>query len=263
MAHSRLQDVGQAAGAIPETVVGPAVQDVELEASQHGNFPRWIGQKFTPGGALLPFPGNTVICHLAQDSPLFQALLGLYDSLKGQSFASLYALLPPTSWHMTVFEGISDKLRRPGMWPAGLPPGAPLEDCTAFVHSRLEEFDLGDDAPFRMRIEGFEPLLDGIALKVVPADGPEERRLRGLRDRISERLLTRHPGHEGYSFHISLSYMLRFLGEEDHRNISSYLEGWRSKLPDTFELGAPEFCVFDDMFAFRRLFYLAKRSRAR
>lgn len=248
MAQARLHD------AVPlDSHTIPAIQSV-----QGLQFPRWIGQKFTPEGSILPFPGNTVICHVARDSTLFHALSKMYDSLKKQPFGSLYTLLPPTSWHMTVFEGVSFKMRGPGLWPADISQDIPVEDCTKIVRGKLEMFDLEDNSPFRMRIEGFEPLLDGIALKVVPADAEEEKRLRRLRDRVSDTLLVRHPGHDEYSFHISLSYMLRFLDGEQHRRIWGFLEEWRQQLPQTFELGAPEFCVFDDMFSFHRLFYLEK-----
>jgi hypothetical protein len=111
-----------------------------------------------------------------------------------------------------------------------------------------------------MAIAGFEPLGDGIALKVVPMDPAEEKRMRRLRDRISETLQIAHPSHQSYSFHVSLCYMLRFLDEHDHQKITNFLQEWRAPLPDTFELGAPEFCIFNDMFAFDKQFLLGTHS---
>ncbi|KAK9364826.1 RNA ligase/cyclic nucleotide phosphodiesterase [Lipomyces kononenkoae] len=222
----------------------------------HGKYPRWIGQKFDPDGNLLPFPGNTVICHLQRDALLHRVLLEMYDELQKQEFSHLYAFLPPTSWHMTIFEGVSDHIRKPGFWPADLPIDAPLSDCSALFQRKLQEFDLGSEPPFKMTVKGFEPLEDGIALKVRPVDAGEQSRLRQLRDRLSGCLQTRHPGHETYSHHLSISYTLRFLDEQDHEKISTFLDGWCAKLPKVFELGAPEFCTFDNMFAFHRQFCL-------
>jgi hypothetical protein len=99
--------------------------------------PRWIGQKFNPEGQLLPFPGNTIICHLQPKSPLYSALLRLYNSLKIQQFSSLYVLLPPVSWHMTIFEGVSNQIRQLGFWPADLPLEAPLSKCTTLFEEKL------------------------------------------------------------------------------------------------------------------------------
>jgi hypothetical protein len=223
-------------------------------------YPRWIGQKFNPEGQLLPFPGNTIICHLQPKSPLYSALLHLYNSLKIQKFSSLYVLLPPASWHMTIFEGVSSQIRQLGVWPADLPLEAPLSECSTLLEEKLRKFPIDNEQPFKMAIAGFEPLTDGIALKVVPIDPAEEKRMRRLRDRISETLHVAHPGHESYSFHVSLSYMLRFLDDHDHQMITNFLQEWRATLPDTFELGVPEFCIFDDMFAFDKQFLLGTHS---
>ena len=238
------------------------VEPIPRNDFPHEKYPRWIGHKFEPDGRVLPFPGNTVICHLSPDSALHHALLTLYDELKSREFASLYVLLPPTSWHMTVFEGVSDQIRKHSSWPGDLSLDAPLNSCTALVEQKLADFDLRSEPPFRMAVDGFEPLEDGIALKVVPATPAEESRLRHLRDRLSKVLQIRHPGHDTYSFHVSLSYMLRRLDQrpEDYEKIWAFLQEYRSKLPDVFELGAPEFCIFDDMFAFRRQFFLGTQS---
>ncbi|KIX01875.1 uncharacterized protein Z518_09602 [Rhinocladiella mackenziei CBS 650.93] len=233
---------------------------VEPELNKKEEYPRWIGQKFEPDGRLLSFPGNTVICHLSPQSELHHALQGLYKELKEGEFASLQALLPPTSWHMTIFEGVSDKMRKHGVWPDNLPPDASLDGCNALFNQKLAAFDLETEPPFRMAVYGFEPLEDGVALRVVPASPAEERRLRRLRDRLSKVLQTRHLGHNHYSFHVSVSYMLRYLSQEEHEKFWTFLQEYLSKLPEYFELGAPEFCTFDDMFAFRREFFLQKQS---
>lgn len=239
------------------------VEPVPKPDFPHHEYPRWIGHKFEPDGSVIPFPGNTIICHIPPTSELFRTLMSLYDALKSQDFASLYVMLPPASWHMTVFEGVSDQIRKLGSWPGDLPLDAPLDSCTALVRKKLADFDLGisgSEPPFRMSIDGWEPLEDGIALKVVPATEAEEKRLRQLRGRLSEVLQMNHPGHGTYSFHVSISYMLRHLDEQQHQKIWGFLEGFRSQLPEVFELGAPEFCVFNDMFAFDRQFSLEARS---
>ena len=236
------------------------VEPIPKPGFPHEKYPRWIGHKFEPDGNVLPFPGHTVICHLPAQSPLYQALLPLYDMLKSQDFNSLYVLLPPTSWHMTVFEGVSDQIRKRGSWPGDLPLDAPLSTCIAQVGRKLANFNTGSEKPFEMTNVGWEPLEDGIALKVVPAAPEEERRLRRLRDRIAEHLLMRHPGHSDYSFHVSMAYMLRRPDQQEARKLRVFLKSCHASLPTNFELGAPEFCTFDDMFAFRQEFLLGQQS---
>lgn len=107
-----------------------------------------------------------------------------------------------------------------------------------------------------MKLAGFEQLDDGIALKLEASDESTNEKLRTVRDRLSEILKMRHPGHESYSFHLSMGYALRHLTDHDRARIWQYLEDWRKQLPDMFTLGSPEYCVYDDMFAFRRVFSL-------
>ncbi|KIX92451.1 uncharacterized protein Z520_11771 [Fonsecaea multimorphosa CBS 102226] len=223
-------------------------------------YPVSIGRKFDADGKVLPFPGNTIICHLSPDHALYRATLGLHDALESHKLASLYTLLPPESWHMTVFEGVTDQTRKPHAWPADLPLDAPLDRCTDLFKEKLKGFDFDSEPPFQLTVVGYDPLIDGIALTVVPASAADEARLRGLRDRLSELLQLRHPTHDWYSFHISLAYILRRLDNQQHQELRDFLEEYRPKLPLHFELGAPEFCTFEDMFAFSRRFYLGKRS---
>ncbi|KIW90674.1 uncharacterized protein Z519_08457 [Cladophialophora bantiana CBS 173.52] len=219
-------------------------------------YPEWIGRKFEPDGTLLPFPGNTIICHLSPERAIYRAMLGLHDALKSHKLASQYTLLPPQSWHMTIFEGVTDQIREPHVWPADLPLDAPLDMCTDLFREKLKNFDLGSEAPFHMTIVSYDPLVDGIALKVVPATPTDEARLRGLRKRLSELLQMYHPAHDRYSFHMSLAYILRRLDDQQHQELWDFLQEYRSKLPIHFTLGAPEFCAFDNMFAFSRQFFL-------
>ncbi|KIW29508.1 uncharacterized protein PV07_05321 [Cladophialophora immunda] len=223
-------------------------------------YPVSIGRKFDPDGKVLPFPGNTIICHLSPDHALYRAMLDLHNALKQHKFAHLYTLLPPESWHMTVFEGVTDQIRKPHVWPADLPLDAPLGRCTDLFKEKLQNFVFDSEPSFQLTIVGYDPLVDGIALKAVPATAADEARLRGLRNRLSELLQLHHPAHDRYSFHMSLAYILRRLDNQQHQELWEFLEEYRSRLPAHFQLGAPEFCTFDDMFAFKRQLFLGGKS---
>ncbi|ARM92047.1 RNA ligase family protein (plasmid) [Rhizobium sp. CIAT894] len=222
-------------------------------------YPTGVHTKFNLDGSVRAFPGNTIICHLAPASRLYGALSNLYSALERSDLAGLYTLLPPSSWHMTVFEGVCDQIRRPGFWPADLGLDATLAECDALFAEKLSAFDLGREPPYRLRIAGWQPLANGIALKLAP-ESTEETHLRQVRDRLSDLLQLRHPGHEDYVFHLSIAYLIRFPDEEQQAALSALLHELLPGLPAEFELGAPEFCRFADMFAFNRQFFLQGRA---
>jgi hypothetical protein len=238
--------------------VGP----VSIPVNRQDQYPRSIGHtsshKFTPNGTVLPFPGNTIVSHLSLESPLYRYLRLLASDMKDQDFASYFVFLPPQSWHMTLFEGVSYPRRRRETWPAELAMDTSLRTCHAHVASRLAEFrhELGNSR-LQMRIADFESVRGGVSLRLVPVNSGTEAALQAFRDRLSELLGMRHPGHERYSFHLTVAYSLRILGDIERSRIETYLRTRLVDLPEQIELGRPEFCVFDDMFEFRRVFFLA------
>jgi hypothetical protein len=238
---------------------GPELQ-IHEDENTPTQYPPGTPGKFDKDGNVQPFPGNTIVCHLAQSSALYASLLGLYEKLRASRLSHLYALLPPPSWHMTVFEGVCDQVRKPGYWPSDVPSDAPLADCTAHFAARLAAFDLRCDPPYRMCVRGIDPLEVGIGIHLEFRDREEEARVRGLRDRISDTLKLRHPGHESYGFHFSLAYLLRKLTDEQKAELSKLVLDHLEEAAVDFELGAPEFCTFEDMFAFKRLFYLRNQD---
>jgi len=218
--------------------------------------PSGVPSKFTVDGAVRPFPGNTIICHLSQGSELHTLLARLALDLDRSNKGALYTLLPPSSWHMTVFEGVCDQVRTRGFWPADLPTDASLAECNAAFSQKLSAFDMNITPPFRMRISGYTPRVDGIGLHLETSDPAEEARIRKLRDRLSKELQIRHPSHETYGFHLSIAYFIRFPTDDERSALDTMLFNHLQDMPTEFELAAPEFCFFDDMFEFRRQFFL-------
>lgn len=235
-------------------------QELQYNQDTSHKYPSGIPGKFDKDGNVQPFPGNTIVCHLSQTSELYASLLELYEKLRTSPHSHLYTLLPPPSWHMTAFEGVCDHVRKPGYWPSDLPLDAPLADCTAHFAEKLSTFDLQCNPPYRMCVRGLDPLEVGIGLHLEFRDAEQEARFRALRDRISETLGLRHPGHESYGLHLSLAYLLRFpTADQKAEILKLVLDHFESSTVD-FELGAPEFCTFENMFAFERFFYLGSQG---
>jgi hypothetical protein len=226
------------------------------------DYPRGVsGGKFSPEGKALPFPGNTLLMHLAPTSALYTYLLQLHEALRTSSLAHLYTLLPPPSWHMTVLEGVCDQVRDADHWPRGLAQNAPLDEITEEFTRRLSDFKLeGEGPPYLMRINGMDPLEVGIGVHLEARTQDEERRIRRLRDRLAERLKLTMPNHDNYGLHISIAYLLRRLTEEQERELKELVSRVLEAGPREFELGSPECCTFGDMLQFNRRFYVGEEG---
>lgn len=222
-------------------------------------YPAGVPDKFDPDGNVQHFPGNTIISHLSNSSELYSSLLVLYERLKKSPHSHLYTLLPPSSWHMTIFEGVTDKVRKPSYWPSNLPSDASIEECTELYLRELSTFDLRTPLPYHLTVTELKPIKGSISLHIEPHT-TDNIALRGLRDRLAERLKIRGRNYNHYSFHIAVAYPLRFLTEDQDAELKALIMDHFKDMPKEFELGAPEFCRFEDMFAYERLMYLKNQE---
>lgn len=236
----------------------PSNQIPSLQSNTNftGKYPKWIGRKFDPNGMVLVFAGNTVLGRIQPRSREYQVLSEIHQELSRSEFGVQFALLPPSSYHVTLMEGVCDTVRNPGCWPRDLSTQACLADCNQSFDTKLRSAPQSLIAPFRMRIDGWRHLENGISLRAIPADVNEEHRLRSLREYLAETLQLRHPNHDNYEFHISLTYSLRYFTGEEEGRITALLQKVGSKLPEFIELGPPELCTFNDMFAYRHLCFV-------
>lgn len=231
----------------------------DMKASPRPKYPSGVPDKFDLDGNVQHFPGNTIISHLSNSTKLYSSLIILYDRLKQDPLSHLYVLLPPSSWHMSVFEGVVDKRREPGYWPSNLATDASLEECTALFENELSSFDLQTDLPYHLSIVEFKPLKNGISLRIEPHMA-DNTALRGLRDQLADLLQIRRPNHNRYGFHLTVAYLLRYPTDDQKSKLMSLLMDHFRDMPKEFELGPPEFCSFEDMFGFEPLLYLEGRG---
>lgn len=223
-----------------------------------------VGRKFRADGRVGAFHGNTIVCHVPQqgeDAACFNALLDIYRDLPAQPFAASITALPPSSYHMTLFDGANETARVAGLWPPGLPLDSSIEECHREVGRRLEGFALDTQLPIRMRVdrEGVGMGGNALAIPLLPVDDAENARLRHLRDRLSAATGIRSPRHDQYRFHISLAYVLWELSATEAQAVREAMRDWMAMVAaasPVILLDAPEFCTFKDMFAFNRVRYL-------
>lgn len=231
-----------------------------MPVSQHKKYPNGIPEKFDLDGNAQPFAGNTIICHLSTSSEMYASMQVLYKKLKEHPLSHLYTLLPPSSWHMTVFEGALDKRRVAATWPADLDINASMANCTALLEKKLNSFDLQFETPFRMSVIGVKPLLNGISIHLEPSSVQENTAIRHLRDRLVDVTKMEAKGHDKYKFHLSMAYMVRFGSDEQKKELMEMLMEHFENMPKEVQLDLPEFCSFEDMFAYERLLYLENKE---
>ena len=221
--------------------------------------PPSLGTKFHADGSPAAFAGNTVICHLDPAGDAFGQMAMIQDAFREASFGAKLALLPPSSFHMTVFEGVCDTVRdRPGHWPDDLAGNAPCAEVTRHFARKLAAMPA--PSGFTMRAVGLETSWPhGCAVRLEPLDGAENRRIRDYRDALSETLRLRHADHDGYRFHSTLFYLIDWLSPAEQAEYTALSGQLARNIGDAallFELGRPEFCTFDDLTRFERLAYL-------
>lgn len=229
-------------------------------AAKTAEYPPDVGRKFSADGRVLPFAGNTVICHLPQqgeNAAAFDAMLDIYRDMPAHDFSRKIALLPPSSYHMTVFGGANDRPRMRGSWPADLPFDMPIDECDRALAERLKRADLHVALPIRMRIDLDQHPINGKALIFLlqPADDGERAKLAKLREQLGDVFKIQAPDAAAYRFHISLGYALAWFSANEMRELEHAWARWVREIAEKSQvitLGAPEYCTFKDMYSFKR-----------
>lgn len=206
------------------------------------------GGKFTASGEVLRFPGFTFLCHVDRDGPAFDALRDLQDALKRSEYAGFFTYLPPESFHMTIFQGITGEPADPDEWPVGVPRNTDHEAVLRILLDRLEGIVVPKSR--RVRPKG---VFGGFSVLLAGADEAEEASLRETRETLSRATGIRRPDFETYTFHLTLAYPLQWLEEGVAREVTALsdrlFERFSSAVPE-IALGPVEFCRFEDMHRF-------------
>jgi hypothetical protein len=209
-----------------------------------------VGRKFNADGSVRAFAGNTVICFVAPDTAQFTELLWAQARLK-QTCGDSITLLPPSSLHMTVIEGICDQTRVREKWFATLPLDAPLSATDA--HMRRTVPSIAPPQKSAMRFERVNVAPSGISITLVPADEQTRDELKRYRDDVSRATGLRFPNHDSYVFHISLSYRILLWDAAQESEVNGALAEINVRFAKTFGVfvpDAPQLVFFEDMFEF-------------
>ncbi len=214
--------------------------------------PDAVETKFHRDGAVRRFPGVSIVAELRPDVPQHALLLEVQERARGASFGPKMSVLPPASFHMTVFDLLCAEVRRPENWSSELPLNAPLDEIDRWTKTRVDA--VGDwPGPSRMGFAEIGPL--GVSLHVIldPADEVVVSTLAGFREAVSLATAIRHPNHDSYRFHISLAYRIAAFDERETADFEAFRAANSRLLARSFgtlTLPQPELTYFDDMFSF-------------
>lgn len=214
-----------------------------------------VGRKFDPRGAPLPFPGSSVVCAVEPASPLRREAERVQRRCREAGLGHAFALLPPDSFHMTLFDLVCHEVREPDRWSSELPLDAPLEQADRFMAERLRQVRW--PAPPRMRVIGLGPLGGDhtLRLHLEPVCDEQAAALQAFREEASRATGVRYPAHDSYAFHVSLAYpLVIFTGQqrEAFRRFEQEVTPRLRRRLSQVGLAAPYLALFQDMFAFPR-----------
>ena len=206
------------------------------------------GGKFAPDGAVQYWPGNTFVCHIDRRSAAFEAIQELQEKVKKSPFSRFFTFLPPPSFHMTVFQGLSPDMTPGNGWPIGVPAGSSRDTVTAHVLKRLDGLSL--PTSFRIKVDG---LFCGYSLTVSGSNDREEAALRQARRVLRDASGFEFPDFDDYVFHITMAYLIDWLSESTAKELVAFGTEIGSGFRQTvgmIDLGPVEFCNFDTMHHF-------------
>lgn len=209
-----------------------------------------IGKKFAKSGLALPYPGNTVISDVCPGNPAYGVMSTCRSLLLDSPLARHYIPLPESSYHTTVIRGVNHLVRTREFWPAHLPPDTPFEQMDDWFEKAV--LSVPNPGPFSMRFSRARINEEDFRIQLLPADEESEASLRRYRDQVAAALGLRLPGHDAYTFHITLAYTLTLPepgGKEALSVIEQSINALLARQP-AFTVDAPHVAFYHDMLEF-------------
>jgi hypothetical protein len=221
--------------------------------------PPKVIKKFHHDGSSKTYLGNSVICQLPQDSPLAATLRGLRQTLSQHEHSDLFkneALLPASSYHMTVFICVRDLERGENVMPKdGYAPEikersgltGPYDEWLEYTIQQVEKVSLEDkmQPPYKFFVEKEAPHIGysiGVRLEATPDTSPKLAELRYQLERF-----TGITAPASYIFHVTLAYLLRMPTPEEATELKALVESHLANAPDIVEFPAASLCSFENM----------------
>jgi len=210
-----------------------------------------VYQKLNEDGSVRHYPGNSVVLMVEKDNDIYTHLKYATRRLKEMGVSEKFMMLPPSSYHMTVIQGVNDQVRKKEYWSSFKDINTPLATMNHFFQQKIKEVQ-----SFKQVSMSFDHIkLDNNDLRINlrPKNDNENQKLRNYRDRVSEKFGVKLPNHDTYSFHITLGYVWKLPDKEESHILERYIKEMNDYLQSInkeFELTNLVFVCYKDMFDF-------------
>ncbi|MHA6603085.1 DUF1868 domain-containing protein [Aerococcus urinae] len=199
--------------------------------------------KFTPNGQAISNPGYTVISYanegMKEVVAFGEKIQTAFTDLP-QSDQDKLALLPLSSFHITILGLFKERDQGTDKWPAFLPHTYSRQKIKQALVQRFEQVVKPQN--IKMKVTGLIPQ----AILLEPSDVDSYHRLDNYRRQLADAFQL--PMEEDYQFHMSLSYLL---GEKSAELAALCQELERELLKvEPFLLPQADLAFYEDMLAF-------------
>ena len=207
--------------------------------------------KFDDRGNPLPFSGCTIICNIPLNTNLSDQIISLQKNIENFNPEKTYFYLPPSSFHMTLFDCCNFNTKNTNYWPSGIDQNMDYKDIAVELNKRIQNYIFPKEFNFKLKM-----FFGGYSIILEPYSEKDEKILRNCRDELSSLLKIKFENHQRYNFHITLAYILRELNQIEINNLIKFNKklslDFSKKFPKvTFT--KPEMCTFEDMLEFKSI----------
>ncbi len=207
--------------------------------------------KFDNKGNALPFPGCTIICNIPLNTDLSDQIISLQKKIKNFNPEKTYFYLPPSSFHMTIFDCCNFNTKNTDFWPSDIDPDMDYKDIAIELNKRIQNFIFPEELNLKLKM-----FFGGYSIVLEPFSEKDEKILRNCRDELSSLLKIKFENHQRYTFHITLAYILRELNKNEIKSLIEFNKqlsfDFSKKFPK-ITLTKPEMCTFEDMLEFKNI----------
>jgi len=207
--------------------------------------------KFDDKGNPLPFPGCTIICNIPLDTYLSDQICGFQKKLKNFNPKETYSYLPPSSFHMTLFDCCNENTKNTKYWPSNIDSKMDYKDVAVELNKRIQNYIFPKKLNLKLKM-----FFGGYSIILEPFSEEDEKILRNCRDELSSLLKIKFDNHQRYTFHITLAYILRELNDDEIKKSLEFNKDLSQEFDTEFPkivLNKPEMSIFETMLEFKSI----------
>ena len=227
-------------------------QEVSYLRNKISDFPITNGDgKFNNDGEPLKWPGCSIILPISKNSLLSNTLVDIQKRFKEIAPHKKYTYLPQSSFHMTLFDCCNVSTINTSTWPKDISFSDNYLETARILSNRIKKFKYPN--LLRLKLNKF---FGGFSTLLMPATTEDNEILRNCRDDLSNLLKIRHENHYRYTFHITLSYLLKPLTNieiEILKDLEIKIQKDFKKVIPMIELSNPKLCTFNNMYEFNEI----------